>query len=283
MSRRDYTTIRIDKDGEGITWLYLNRPAKRNAMNPPMHEEMVRALEEISRDDDTRVLVLTGAGEAFCAGMDIREHFRALGDDQQEFERIEELSQRWRWRQLSTFSRPTIAMVNGWCCGGAFTQVINCDFAIAAEDAQFVLSEINWGIFPGGLVSKMLTDTLGWRDAMYYSLTGEAFDGRKAAEIRLVNSAVPRASLTAETVRLARLLMEKNPAAYRATKEALRAVRTMDIQQSLDYLAAKSAQLKVVDKANGKARGIAEFLDAKSYRPGLAAYPDGNSSSVAAQ
>src|SRR5213593_3380957 len=176
-----YETIKIEKNGDGITWLYLNRPEKRNAMNPLLHEEMVQALDELSRDDETRVLVLSGAGTAFCAGMDIKEHFRELGDDRQQFERVEELSQRWRWRQLSTFPRPTIAMVNGWCCGGAFTPLINCDFAIAAEEAQFSLSEINWGILPGGLVSKMVTDILGWRDAMYLSLTGEAFDGRRAA------------------------------------------------------------------------------------------------------
>jgi feruloyl-CoA hydratase/lyase len=271
--RQAYETIKVERDADGIAWLYLNRPDKRNAMNPPLHEEMVRALDELGRDDETRALVLTGAGEAFSAGMDIREFFRALEDKPQEFERVEELSQRWRWRQLSTFPKPTIAMVNGWCCGGAFTPVICCDFAVAAEEAQFSLSEINWGIFPGGLVSKMLTDALGWRDAMYYSLTGEAFDGRKAAEIRLVNHAVPLAALKKETTRLARVLIEKNPAAYRATKEALRAVRNMDIQQSLDYLAAKSAQLKLADGNNGKTKGMAEFLDTKRFRPGLDAYP----------
>lgn len=271
--RQTYETIKIERDADGITWLYLNRPDKRNAMNPPLHEEMVQALDELGRDDETRALVLTGAGEAFSAGMDIREFFRALEDKPREFERVEELSQRWRWRQLSTFPKPTIAMVNGWCCGGAFTPVICCDFAVAAEEAQFSLSEINWGIFPGGLVSKMLTEALGWRDAMYYSLTGEAFDGRKAAEIRLVNHAVPLAALKEETTRLARVLIEKNPAAYRATKEALRAVRNMDIQQSLDYLAAKSAQLKLADDNNGKTKGMAEFLDTKRFRPGLTAYP----------
>ena len=268
-----YETIKIEKNGDGITWLYLNRPEKRNAMNPLLHEEMVQALDELSRDDETRVLVLSGAGTAFCAGMDIKEHFRELGDDRQQFERVEELSQRWRWRQLSTFPKPTIAMVNGWCCGGAFTPLINCDFAIAAEEAQFSLSEINWGILPGGLVAKMVTEILGWRDAMYLCLTGEAFDGRRAAEMRLVNHAVPLRELKEETTRLAQVLMDKNPAAYRATKDALRAVRTMDIQQSLDYLMAKSDQLKAVDKDQGKEKGMSEFLDTKRYRPGLTAYP----------
>ena len=84
---------------------------------------------------------------------------------------------------------------------------------------------------------------------------------------------MPLSELKEETTRLAQVLMEKNPAAYRATKEALRAVRTMDIQQSLDYLMAKSDQLKAVDKDDGKGKGMSEFLDTKRYRPGLTAYP----------
>ena len=82
-----------------------------------------------------------------------------------------------------TFPKPTIAMVNGFCFGGAFTPLIACDFAIAAEDATFGLSEINWGIFPGGLVSRVLADAMSYRDAMYYIMTGDPFDGKKAAEL----------------------------------------------------------------------------------------------------
>jgi trans-feruloyl-CoA hydratase/vanillin synthase len=271
--RQKFETLKIEQNGDGITWLYLNRPEKRNAMNPTLHLEMVEALSDLAFDDETRVLVLTGAGSAFCAGMDIKEFFRDLQDSPREFARIGKASQEWRYQRLSTFPKPTIAMVNGWCCGGAFTPLINCDLAVAADEAQFCLSEVNWGIIPGGLVSKMVTDTVNWRDAMYYSLTGEPFDGKRAVEIHLVNKSVPLAELKAETTKLASLLMEKNPTVYRMTREALRAVRDMDIEQSMDYLAAKSAQLSVVDREHGKAKGMSEFLDTKRYRPGLGAYP----------
>ena len=102
-------------------------------------------------------------------------------------------------------------MVNGFCFGGAFTPLIACDFAIAAEDAIFGLSEINWGIFPGGLVSRVLADAMCYRDAMYYIMTGDPFDGKKAAEMKLINYAVPKEKLREETVKLAKKLMEKNP------------------------------------------------------------------------
>lgn len=270
---QEFETVKIERNGDGITWLYLNRPEKRNAMNPTLHLEMVEALTALAHDDETKVLVLTGAGSAFCAGMDIKEFFRDLENSPREFARIGAASQEWRYQRLSKFPKPTIAMVNGWCCGGAFTPLINCDFAIAADEAKFCLSEINWGIIPGGLVSKMVTDTLSWRDATYYSLTGEAFDGPRAVEIHLINKSVPLTELKAETTKLASALMEKNATVFRMTREALRAVRHMDMEESMDYLNAKSAQLGVVDREQGKAKGMKEFLDTKRYRPGLEAYP----------
>ena len=95
-------------------------------------------------------------------------------------------------------------MVNGYCFGGAFTQLIACDFAIAAEDAKFGLSEVNWGILPGGFVSKALTEALVVRDAVWFAVTGETFDGRAPERTRLVNRAVPREKLREETVRAGR-------------------------------------------------------------------------------
>jgi trans-feruloyl-CoA hydratase/vanillin synthase len=163
-------------------------------------------------------------------------------------------------------------MVNGYCFGGAFTPLIACDLAIAAEDAVFGLSEVNFGILPGGLVSRVLADVLSYRDALYYVMTGEPFDGKRAAEIRLVNYAVPRDRLRAETVALAEKLKKKNPAALRAAKQAFKVVRTMDYDQALDYLNAKSLEIRATDKESGRERGMRQFLDEKKFRPGLGTY-----------
>ena len=99
----------------------------------------------------------------------------------------------WQWRLLRTYAKPTIAMVNGWCFGGAFTPLVACDLAIAADEATFGLSEINWGIPPGSVVSKALSDTVGARAGLLYVMTGRTFDGQRAAEMGLVNASVPRA------------------------------------------------------------------------------------------
>src|SRR5207245_8070296 len=104
------------------------------------------------------------------------------------------------------YAKPTIAMVNGWCFGGAFTPLTACDLAVAADEATFGLSEINWGIPPGSLVSRGLGETIGPRAALLYIMTGRTFDGVKAAELRLVNWSVPRAELRSPVERPARAL-----------------------------------------------------------------------------
>jgi trans-feruloyl-CoA hydratase/vanillin synthase len=269
---KSYQTVKIEREGDGITWVILNRPEKRNAMNPTMHLEMVDVLAELEVDPDTRVLILTGAGESWCAGQDLREFFRGTDDRPVERRRASWASQEWRWRRLWTFPRPTIAMVNGYCFGGAFTPLVACDFAIAAEDAIFGLSEVNWGIFPGGLVSRVIAEAMNYRDAMYYILTGDPFDGRRAAEMRLVTSAVPRAQLREETLKLARRLAAKNPHTLRAAKEVYKTCKSMDFWQAEEYMAAKATALRATDPEQGREKGMQQFLDEKRYRPGFGNY-----------
>jgi trans-feruloyl-CoA hydratase/vanillin synthase len=271
MTKKAYKTVKVEKE-DGITWVILNRPEKRNAMSPQLHFEMVDVLVELESDDETRVLVLTGAGDSWCAGQDLKEFFRELDDKPAERRRAEWATHEWRWRNLLTFPKPTIAMVNGYCFGGGFTQLIACDIAIAAEDAIFGLSEINFGIFPGGIVSRVIADAMSYRDALYYSLTGDTFTGKQAAEMRLVTYAVPREKLREETVKLCQKLMEKNPAALRATKEVFKTCRNMDYTLAEEYIGAKIVALQATDPEKGRNKGIDQFVKEKKYRPGLESY-----------
>jgi trans-feruloyl-CoA hydratase/vanillin synthase len=169
-------------------------------------------------------------------------------------------------------------MVNGYCFGGAFTIVAACDIAIAAEDAVFGLSEVNWGAIPGGLVSKVISTQMAYRDALYFALTGERFDGKRAAEARFVNRAVPAERLRAEVLELAQRLAGMDPAALSATKVAFKQVAAMDHEQAYWWLAAKSRELELqhkVDEAGGE--GIDRFL-AKEYRPGLGSFTEASPS-----
>jgi feruloyl-CoA hydratase/lyase len=158
-------------------------------------------------------------------------------------------------------------MVHGYCVGGAFMQLLACDFAIAAENATFSLSEVNWGILPGALVAKVVADMVLPRHALYYACLGEPFDGNEAARIGMVNFAVPPDELEAKTIELAEKLMKKSAAVLRATKQAIRHVRTMDVAQAYDYLAEKGKAIKVADKEDSYNTGLRQFLDEKSYKP----------------
>jgi trans-feruloyl-CoA hydratase/vanillin synthase len=268
MAAKKYETILVDK-AEGITWVTFNRPDKRNAMSPQLHLDMDDVLDDLAIDSETEILVITGAGESFSAGQDIRLYFRGTEADPAMRAKARRASNDWRWQKLSTFPKPTIAMVNGFCFGGAFTQVSACDFAFAADEAQFGLSEVNWGILPGGIVSWNVVQMMNFRDAMYYAMTGDLFDGKKAKEIGFVNNHFPKAKLKEETIKFAKKLQEKSPAALRYTKDAIRAVRFMNEPQAQDYLNAKSDALKHNDKENGRQEGMKQFLDDKTYRPGF--------------
>ncbi|MCC6777092.1 MAG: p-hydroxycinnamoyl CoA hydratase/lyase [Hyphomicrobiales bacterium] len=256
-----------------IAWVTLNRPDKRNAMSPALNREMLAILDALEVDDRCGVLVLTGAGDSFSAGMDIKEYFREVDKATPvEVMRVRRMSMAWQWRRLMYFPKPTIAMVNGWCFGGAFTPLVSCDIAIAAEEAKFGLSEVNWGIIPAGNVTRAVAEKMTSSDALYYLLSGESFDGRKAAEMRLVYQAVPRAQLREHTERLARALLEKNPHVLAAIKLAYRRVKDMSWDVSEDYLYAKAEETYSTDPEQGRRKGMSQFLDEKSYRPGLGNY-----------
>ncbi len=131
-------TVLVDFD-DGIAWVTLNRPDKRNAMSPQLNEEM-RDTRRGARDRPRcGVLVLTGAGDSFAAGMDLKEYFRETDGKPDMILKVRRTAEEWQWRRMRDFPKPTIAMVNGWCFGGAFTPMVACDLAIAADEATFGL------------------------------------------------------------------------------------------------------------------------------------------------
>jgi trans-feruloyl-CoA hydratase/vanillin synthase len=267
-----WETVRVELE-DGIAWVELNRPEKRNAMNPTLNAEMIDVLETLDATDECGVLVLTGAGDAFSAGMDLKEYFREVDAAPEHVQRkVRRDAAFWQWRLLRSYAKPTIAMVNGWCFGGAFTPLVACDLAIAADEATFGLSEINWGIPPGSVVSRAMAETVGTRAALLYIMTGRTFDGRAAAEMGLVNSSVPRERLRDEVAALARELLDKNPVVLRAAKLGFKHARLMSWDEAEDYLYAKLEQSQFLDAERGREAGLAQFLDEHSIRPGLQTY-----------
>ncbi len=268
MSDTDVVEYNVE---DGVAWLYFARPEKRNCMSPTLNRRMMEALDELEFRDDVNVLVLGGRGTAWSAGMDLKEYFReteALGlkgvrNSQRE-------SYGW-FRRLRWFQKPTIAMVNGWCFGGGFGPLFACDLAISADEAKYGLSEINWGILPGGGVTKVVVDLLAMRDAMWLSLTGDLIDGKQAATMRLVNESVPLEQLEARTREVADMLKKKNPVALKYAKDAVRRVGTMAYDEAEDYLVRMQEAANSFDN-DGRKEGIRQFIDEKSYKPGLGSY-----------
>jgi trans-feruloyl-CoA hydratase/vanillin synthase len=256
----------------GIAFVTLNRPEKRNAMSPTLNIRMLEVLDELEADDRCGVLVLRGAGQSWSAGMDLKEYFRENdGKGRAAVLKSRRQSGGW-WNRLMYFEKPTIAMVNGWCFGGAFTPLVSCDLAIAADEATFGLSEINWGILPGGNVTRAVAEVMNHRDSLYYIMTGETFGGQKAREMGLVNESVPLVDLETRVRALCASLLEKNPVVLKAAKDTFKRVRNMPWEQADDYIYAKLEQMLFLDKSNGRAEGLKQFLDDKTYRPGLGAY-----------
>lgn len=271
-TRAEEPPVLVERD-EGIAWVTLNRPHKRNAMSPALNGMMLEVLEALEDDETCKVVVITGAGDSFSAGMDLKEYFRETdGKPTSVRYRTYRAAGTWQWRKLRLYPKPTIAMVNGWCFGGAFTPLVACDLAIAAEEATFGLSEINWGIIPAGNVTKAVQTVMNSRDALYYIMTGKTFDGSRAARMGLVNEAVPRAELRAHTRALALDLAAKNPTVLKQAKVAFKNIDGMDWDLADDYLMAKQEQGRFQDPERGREQGIRQFLDEKSFKPGLGAY-----------
>jgi trans-feruloyl-CoA hydratase/vanillin synthase len=254
-----------------IAWVRFNRPEKRNAMSPRLNRRMMEVLDELEFRDDVGVLVLSGEGSSWTAGMDLQEYFRdteaqgLAGTRQAQRE-----SYGW-WRRLRWYQKPTIAMVNGWCFGGGYGPLFACDLAFAADDATFGLSEINWGILPGGGASKVITELTNFRNAMYHAMMGENITGKTAADWGLVNEALAADMLKNRVAEVANVLLQKNPVALKATKDALRRVREMTYDNAEDFLVRAQEAANSFDN-DGRKEGIRQFIDEKSYKPGLGAY-----------
>ena len=271
MSGYAYENVEVELR-DGIGWVTMNRPEKRNAMSPQLHYDMEDALGRLEVDRDARVVVVTGAGGNFSAGQDLKKFFRELENDPLERKKAQRSANAWRWDRMINYDKPTIAMVRGYCVGGAFMQLLGTDFAIAAKNATFSLSEVNWGILPGALVAKVVVDSVLMRHALYYACLGEPFDGDEATRIGMINYAVPEEELEDAVTQLAEKLMTKSPNVLRATKHAVRKVASMDYDQSYDYLAEKGKAIKVGDGEDSYNTGLRQFLDEKSYKPTFEAF-----------
>src|ERR1044071_4090313 len=211
----NYHTIQLANDG-GIATITLNRPEKRNAISFELIDDLLRAFDEVAKSD-TIVLILTGAGKAFCSGLDLDNLKALLGKSPQENLKDSETMVRL-FRTLYEFPKVTIAAVNGAAIAGGTGLALLCDFTLAVPEAKFGYTEVRIGFVPA-IVSTFLLRQVGEKYARDLLLTGRLFDAAEAARMGLINEIVPVEQLMERARQLASVLMENSSASLFATKK----------------------------------------------------------------
>jgi len=255
---------------EGVLTVAFHRPAQRNLIDVALSREMEALLQAVHHDADVRVLVLRGDGPGFSAGLDLQDFQDTGRHGEAALRAARDAANDWRVRRLRLLPQPVIAMVHGFCEGGALAILESCDIVLAADDAAFSLPEVRAGEFPAGPTARSLSRVMTQRAASYYALTGRSFDGREAERNGLATRSLPASELESETCALARDFVGKDAIAVQFTKETLLHVDAMSWDGALNFTAAKFAELKALQAGRPSARAAAveSFLAGKS-KPGL--------------
>ncbi len=217
-----YSQIRLE-ESDGIATITLDRPAKLNAYTTEMGEEITRAFRDLQRRDTVRVVILTGSGRAFCAGVDL-EHLKAhaQGRNVSAGPRLgEEDFLRKLPLEMRDYPKPIIAAINGHAIGVGMTMVMPCDIRIAAEEAKLGFVFARLGILPGLGSTHLLPHLVGMARAQELVLTAKKISGSEAAEIGLVNEAVPGSEVLSAAREMAARMAEIDPIVLAHAKRAL--------------------------------------------------------------
>ncbi|MGH7842642.1 MAG: enoyl-CoA hydratase [Candidatus Binataceae bacterium] len=217
--------VLIEKQ-EGIATVTLNRPEKLNALNRELRGAFCAAMQALRDDPDVRVVIITGAGRAFCVGMDLRELATAQGG-LRENAKVSFIS------VIDDMEVPVIAAVNGFAITGGCEIALACDMIIAAEGAQFADTHARVGVMPGGGMSARLPRAVGIRKAMELSLSGNYLPAREAERLGLVNRVVPAAELMAAARELAAQIAGANQAIVRQMKQLYVRTAGASLQEAL--------------------------------------------------
>lgn len=245
---------------KGIARVTINRPDRRNALSSGVLTGLRDACARARVDDDVRVVVLTGAGEAaFCAGADLGAMVGDAGaiaahDGRGLFADV--------LRDLWALGKPTIARVRGYALAGGFGLAMACDLVVAADDAQFGTPEINVGLWPY-MITVPLLRAMPARLALELMMTGRRLDANEAARLGLVSRVTPVDELDRTVDGLAEQLAAKSPVAMRLGRSAFFRVLDMHADEALDYL---QSQLTVTSLSDDTAEGVQAFLDKREPR-----------------
>lgn len=253
-----YQTLVVEHTGPVAT-ITMNRPDARNALDMTMRQEMLAALDEVEADAAVRVLILTGSGEHFCAGGDVKS-MRARRQTAAEGRARVELLNRMVLR-LVDFPRPTIAMVDGYAVGAGTNLALCCDLVVASDRARFGELFNKIGLAPDGGGTWFLPRLVGLARAKELIFTGDVFDAAEALRMGLINRVVPAAELRAATRALAEKIAQGPPAVQRLAKHMVNRAAASDLPAALD-LEAYSQGLAIA--SDDHQEGLAAFFEKRS-------------------
>lgn len=230
MAAFSYDTVLSDLGDKGVRTITLNRPGSLNAMNRALIDDLARAVDDANADPATRAIILTGAGKAFCAGDDRREHVHPEGEA--EARDLVNAIQR-ATHAIVLGPKPVVGAINGWAVGGGFEWAINCDFPIWAESARGFFPEVSLNLFVTGAVTTLLPALLGLAKAREMLFFGDRYTAADLHRMGVAWRVVPDADLMAEARATAERLAELPPLAVRAMKRVLNAAALPDIHRAL--------------------------------------------------
>jgi len=249
-----YATLRVETDGELAT-ITLNRPEKRNAISSKMIEELLAALDQVE-SGAARVVILTGAGKAFCSGMDL-DALAAIAQQSPD-QNLEDSRRMARmFRGLWGFRKPLIAAVNGPAIAGGCAIATLCDFTLAVPDAKFGYTEVRIGFLPA-IVSVFLTRQVGERRARDLLLTGRIIDAQEALQMGLVTEIVSADKLMDAARELAAALLAASPTSLAHTKRLLCNLAAGEIDRELEEAVSENARIRSTADFR---EGITAFLE----------------------
>jgi enoyl-CoA hydratase/carnithine racemase len=237
----------------GVATITINRPEVRNVLTGEMYRDLAQSLYDLDRDDDVAVIVIRGAGEkAFCAGSDVKDFMdKTILERQQHFAKVAALMQ-----APARISKPVIAAVRGYALGGGCAMTAASDLAIAAETATFGIPEVDIGIFPM-TISPVIVRRVGVPRAFELMMLGERIPAPRAAEIGLINFAVPEEAFEAELARLTARIASMTPVAVRMGKTAFYNCLDMEYLKAISFMGNMMAINVYSDDC---AEGIAAFF-----------------------
>jgi len=238
-----------------IALLTLNRPDKRNAISYELIADLEKALDQV-RNSSAQVLIVTGAGKAFCSGMDLEDLKSLIGrTHQQNLEDSRTMSR--LFRSIYDFPKPTIAAVNGAAIAGGTGIATICDFTLAVPEAKFGYTEVRIGFVPA-IVSNFLVRQVGEKRARDLLLTGRIFSADEALQMGLINEVVAPDRLLERAQELARSLMDNSAASLRATKQLLSQTVNEELDKRLETAIDQNARIRQTDDFR---EGITAFLE----------------------